>query len=135
MKATRKKLPPFRLGSLTCRQLHDILIKEPTGPERKQLRDIRAWFENREDRLRLLALCGSCKATHYKAYMLTARHLGSVPEIALMIGGGHPKAVEMPPWSLSLKRIAAENGIVIHRWDKGAFRLKKRPEAPSALEE
>jgi hypothetical protein len=126
MKATRQKLAPFKLSVLTCRQLYDILTKEPEGRERKQLKDIRGWFKCRPGKLEMLQLCGSLKASHYKAHMITAENLCSVPEIKLMIGGGHPKAVDMPRWSSTLKSIAMENGITIHRWGKGAFRLKKK---------
>lgn len=133
MKAKQQPLPPFSLKTLTCEQLHDIIIKRPTGPERKQLKKIRAWFKNRPDRLRLLKTCRTLNASHHKAFMRTAALLQHVPEVALMIGGGKPRQPDMPKWTYSLKRIGELNGIVIHRWGKGAFRMKKR-EAPPALE-
>lgn len=125
MKAKRQALPPFSLKALTCEQLHDIVANKPTGPERKQLKNIRAWFRKRPDRLHLLKLCRTLSAQHHKAFMRTAALLGHVPEIALMIGGGKPRQPDMPTWSYSLKKIGEVNGIVIHRWGKGAFRMKK----------
>lgn len=133
MKAKRQTLPPFKLKELTCEQLYDIIVNEPAGPERKQLRDIRAWFKNMPDRLNRLLLCRQLPAHHFRQHMLTAIHLRNVPEIEMTIGGGQPKKESMPPFSASLKKMGAMNGLVIHRWGKGAFILKKK--APSALEE
>jgi len=54
---------------------------------------------------------------------MTARHLESVPTIEMRVAGGKPDEKKMPPFTASLKKIAAINGIVIHRWHKGAFIL------------
>lgn len=126
MRAQRKRAPKFSLKSLTCEELYNIVTNEPTGPEAKQLKGIRSYFKGQPHKLPLLKLCRSLKATYFKAYIRTAANLECVPEIALMIGGGQPKQPEMPPWSVSLKKIGELNGMVIHRWGKGAFRMKQR---------
>lgn len=126
MKAQRKKLPPFSLSKLTCEQLHAIISTPPAGPERKQLNEIREWFDGNQDRMNRLLVCRQLPARYFKKFMLTAIHLASIPEIEMTIGGGQPKKESMPPFSATLKKMAAMNGIVIHRWDKGAFILKKR---------
>jgi hypothetical protein len=69
---------------------------------------------------------------------MTARHLEAVPTIEMHVAGGKPDEKKMPPFTVSLKKIAEINGIVIHRWHKGAFilhhPLKQQPEALRAGE-
>lgn len=73
--------------------------------------------------MRLLKLCGPLNAKHHYQHCLTARHLKAVPVIEMRVAGGKPDEAKMPPFTASLKKIAAINGIVIHRWHKGAFIL------------
>lgn len=125
MKVQREAIPPFRLSSLTCKELYDIVSTKPTGKERKQLREIRKWFGNHKFKLALLEMCDDLKATYFKAYIKTASHLAKIPVIELRIGKGPPKRIKMPPWSKSLKKLAEHHGVTIHRWGRGAFILKK----------
>ena len=73
--------------------------------------------------MHLLKLCGPLNAQYHFQHCMTARHLQSVPTIEMRVAGGKPDEKKMPPFTASLKKIAAINGIVIHRWHKGAFIL------------
>ena len=73
--------------------------------------------------MRLLKLCGPLSAQHHFAHCMTARHLKAVPTIEMRVAGGKPDKKKMPPFTASLKRIGAINGLTIHRWESGAFML------------
>jgi hypothetical protein len=73
--------------------------------------------------MRLLKLCGPLSAQHHYAHCMTARHLEAVPTIEMRVAGGKPDEKKMPPFTASLKKIGAINGLVIHRWGSGAFIL------------
>jgi hypothetical protein len=115
-----KKAKPFPLKSSTCAQLLAWLESTPDEKERKHDLLLRGHYESAQNR-RLLALCGPLKASHHRAWCLTARHLANVPTLTLTATGGKPKASSMPPFTANLKKIGAINGLVIHRFGKGAF--------------
>jgi len=115
-----KKAKPFHLKSSTCAQLLEWLESPPAENECKKDIQLRGHYESSQNR-RLLALCGPLKASHHRAWCLTARHLQNVPVLTLTATGGKPKASSMPPFTASLKKIGAINGLVIHRFGKGAF--------------
>ena len=81
---------------------------------------LRGHYESSQNS-RLLSLCEPLSASYHRAWCLTARHLINVPTITLTATGGQPKADSMPPFTASLKKIGAINGLVIHRFGKGAF--------------
>lgn len=112
---------------MTCSQLASFLEKEPKGKERKQATEIRKRFARWGDGIYLLKKCGSLPAQQHLAYMRTAAHLDQIPEIEMKVGGGKPDLVNLPPFSKSLKKMHESIGLgTLHRWGKGAFRLKKQ---------
>ena len=115
-----KKAKPFPLKSSTCAQLLAWIESDPAENEGKKDERLRAHYKSAQNR-RLLGLCGPLKASSHYAWCLTARHLENVPVITLTATGGKPKADSMPPFTASLKKIGAINGLVIHRFNKGAF--------------
>lgn len=115
-----KKAKPFPLKSSTCAQLLEWIESLPAENEGKKDQRLRGHYASLHNR-RLLSLCGPLKASYHRAWCLTARHLSSVPTITLTATGGQPKANSMPPFITSLKKIGAINGLVIHRFGKGAF--------------
>lgn len=125
-KAPRAKLPRFNLKSMTCRQLADFLEKQPEGRERKQATEIRKRFARWADGIGLLRKCGELPAQHHLSYMKTAVHIDQIPEIEMRVGGGKPNQTNLPPFSRSLKKMHEYLGLgTLHRWGKGAFKLKK----------
>ena len=126
MKTKQHELPKAKaltLSKMRCSDLVEWLENvDPTlvQPEKNQ-RLIKRYSVTRL--MHLLKLCGPLNAQHHYAHCMTARHLESVPTIEMRIGGGQPDKKQMPPFTASLKKIAAINGIVIHRWHKGAFIL------------
>ena len=121
------KLPKFSLKGMTCTELADWIETPPKGEERKAARLIRSRFEKWPGSIKLLRMCRDLSAVHHLAHMKTAKHLSSIPEISMMVGGGKPKTKNLPPFSRSLKAMAEANGMpTIHRWGGGAFILKRK---------
>ena len=115
-----KKAKPFPLKSSTCAQLLAWIESPPTENDCERNIQLRGHYQSEQNR-RLLSVCGPLKASHHRAWCMTARHLANVPTITLTATGGQPKASSMPPFTASLKKIGAINGLVIHRFGKGAF--------------
>lgn len=72
-------------------------------------------------------LDGSLPYKSWRGKVRTARLLMAVPEITLMIGGGHPAKAAMPRLTKKIKELAERRGAVLHRWSGRAFILKKQP--------
>jgi hypothetical protein len=122
----RKRLPQFNLKTMTCSQLASFLEKEPQGKERKQVTELRKRFAHLVGGIDLLKKCRDLPAQHHLSYMQTARHIDAIPEIEMKVGGGRPDFRNLPPFSKSLKKMHESLGLgTLHRWGKGAFRLKK----------
>ena len=115
-----KKTKPFLLRDSTCAQLLAWIESDPAENEHVKNTRLRGYYKSAQNR-RLLALCGPLTASYHRAWTQTARHLANVPTITLTATGGQPKADSMPPFSAILKKIEAINGLVIHRFGKGAF--------------
>ncbi len=119
----QKKAKALALSRMRCSDLAewveniDPSLKQPT----KNLRLIERY--SKPYNLRMLKLCGPLNAQHHFQHCMTARHLDAVPTIEMRVAGGKPDETTMPPFTTSLKKIGAINGIVIHRWGKGAFIL------------
>lgn len=130
----KDKLATINLGRMNCGQLVEWLETESTKPENEKCKRLREYYRHGK-RLELLRLCGPLNAKHHVQHCMTARHLASVPTIEMKVAGGKPDEKKMPPFTAALKRIAAINGQVLHRWGKGAFFLyHPLKEAPPALE-
>ena len=131
----RKKPATINLSKMTCAELAKWLHKPAVEPEDRKCKNLRNRYAI-SGRLKLLSLCGKLSASKHYQYCMTARHLSKIPTIKMEVAGGRPDQTTMPRFSASLKRIADENGITIHRWGKGAFILRHPlKEAPSAREE
>ena len=118
-----KKEKALCLNKMTCAQLAEWV--EQTDPETKQPKKNEELLRRyrQSNNMRLLKLCGPLNAEHHYQHCLTARHLAHVPTIEMRVAGGKPDEKKMPSFTPSLKKIGAINGIVIHRWGKGAFIL------------
>jgi len=126
----KEKKPPkpakakaLKLSRMRCSDLVEWLENvDPTLAQPKKNRNLIKRYS--VPRLMyLLKLCGPLSAQHHFQHCLTARHLESVPTIEMRVAGGKPDETKMPPFTASLKKIAAINGLVIHRWGSGAFML------------
>ena len=119
----KEKAKAVSLKSMTCSQLADWIstIDANINHPIKNKKLIERYSD--EKNMRLLGLCGNLPARNHYQWCLTARHLDSVPVIEMKVTGGKPDEKKMPLFTASLKRIAAQNGIIVHRWGKGAFIL------------
>jgi hypothetical protein len=117
------KAKALTLSQMRCSDLVEWL--ENVDPTLKQPKKNEALIRRYSlpRNMRLLKLCGPLNAQHHYAHCMTARHLEAVPTIEMRVAGGKPDEKKMPPFTVSLKNIAALNGIVIHRWGSGAFIL------------
>lgn len=117
------KAKALALSRMRCSDLVEWL--KNVDPAIKQPEKNRRLIErySKPYNMRLLKLCGPLSAQHHFAHCMTARHLSSVPTIEMRVAGGKPDKTTMPKFTASLKRIGAINGIVIHRWEDGAFIL------------
>lgn len=129
-KATPKPEKAWRLHKLTCAELADLIEQPLDGLKPIRKNDALRERYNHPGQLSRLKLCGGLKASSHIELVKTATLFLKVPTLVLTCTGGKPKADSMPPFSVSLKRIGAENGIVIHRCEKGAFILAKNPPRP-----
>lgn len=119
-----KKESKWVLKNLTCSQLA-TMVSTPLLPDtapNKQNESLRRRYKSPEQ-FRKLQLCGHLKAQHHASHVMTAALLLEVPTIELKVAGGRPDPKKMPKYSPSLKRMGAQHGIVIHRWETGAFIL------------
>lgn len=118
-----KKAKALSLRRLCCHDLVEWVetvdrnVPQPVKNQRLLTRYSKPYY------LRLLKLCGTLPAQYHFQWCQTAAQLESVPTIEMKVAGGKPDVTKMPPFTASLKRIAAINGIVIHRWHRGAFIL------------
>ena len=114
--------PRIKLKDLTCSQLVKWLQKplEKGMVECDTNKALRGRYAH-PTALERLKLCGDLKASHHAAHVRTAARLQKVPTLILTATGGRPKFDTMPPFTASLKKIGAINGLVIHRFGKGAF--------------
>lgn len=126
-----KKEERWKLKNLTCVQLAELVVRPlPTDYKPSKLNEALRRRYKHPDQLHKLKLCGSLKASHHAAWTRTAALFLRVPTLVLTATGGKPKADSMPPFTASLKRLGALNGVVIHRYEKGAFILAKNPPRP-----
>jgi hypothetical protein len=117
------KAKALALSRMRCSDLVEWL--ENVDPTLKQPEKNKRLIEHygKPYNMRLLKLCGPLSARHHFQHCMTARHLESVPTIEMRVAGGKPDEKKMPPFTASLKRLAAIQGLVLHRWGKGAFYL------------
>lgn len=127
-----KRPKPYPLKSSTCAQLLAWIESPVAENEHKKDVALRGRYQSNQNR-RLLGLCGPLKASYHIAWTRTARQLEKVPHIVLKACGGKPKQSSMPRFSASLKRLGSLNGVVIHRFGKGAFILA-HPLKPGTIE-
>lgn len=137
----KKKTPPsvlnkekaWKLKSMTCMELskHVQEMLDPAMKPNPSNEALRGRYAH-PSQLAKLELCGSLSASHHAQHCKTAARLQVVPTLILTATGGKPQPKDMPRWDVSLKRMAAQNGIVIHRYDKGAFILARNPPKPEA---
>lgn len=118
----------IHLKELTCEKLADILDAEPSATEEEcsQLRELRKRYYNKKLR-DILRMCKGLSAAHHAAHYKSALLAKAAIEnpLKLVIGGGKPKISNLPRFTKSMLKIAKDNGVIIHRWKKGAFTLAK----------
>ena len=121
-KRESKYIPAFKLKGKTCADLVAWLEAGQTMVERPADTRLRKHYAAGHN-LKHLKLCGPLKASYHRAWCRTARLLELVPHIRMEVAGGKPDKRSMPTFTASLQRIGAINGIIIHRWETGAFIL------------
>jgi hypothetical protein len=117
------KEPVVPLAKMTCTELAKwvkTVDRSLNHPDRN-IKIIKRY--SHPENMELLRLCGSLKASHHAQHCKTAACLKKVPVIQIAVAKGRPNKIPMPTYTYNLKRLATINGIVIHRWGRGAFIL------------
>ena len=125
--------PRVVLKKLTCAQLADWIEAGPQGEECETNEALRGRYAHAVN-LHKLRLCGNLCASHHAAHVRTAARLLRVPTIEMRVAGGKPDSKKMPRYDAALKAMGAQHGLVIHRWEKGAFILHHPKKEPVNLE-
>jgi hypothetical protein len=134
IKPVLKREERWKLGKLTCAELAELVVAAlETDIKRNDPNEALRLRYAHARNLELLKLCGTLKASYHAAHCRTAVHFTKVPTLVLTATGGKPKASSMPPFTASLKKLAAQHGVVIHRFGKGAFILAKNPPKPKPV--
>lgn len=133
-KPVLKREKGWKLSKLSCTELAELVVAalETDTKPNKANEVLRKHYAHARN-LELLKLCGTLKASYHRAHCCTAAHFTAVPTLVLTATGGKPKASSMPPFTASLKKLAAQHGVVVHRFGRGAFILARNPPKPEPV--
>lgn len=109
------------LKTINCLQLADWVVQPLGGKVPNKWNEALRRRYAHPKQLEKLRLCGTLNAVSHVGHVRTAARLQVVPTIALTATGGRPKANTMPRYDRSLVKMGAQHGLVIHRYEKGAF--------------
>lgn len=123
-----RKVKTFKLSELTCEGLADLLEQPPAEHLREpaKLKRLRALLGNAEA-IKRLRMCGEADALHWHAHLRTAALVVCAPAVRLTIGAGVPATIGGTHYTPAAARLAARNGIKLHRLGRHAFTVLKSP--------
>jgi hypothetical protein len=119
------------LNELTIADLIDLIENPPAKPGHNLARTI---ADARPHHAALKLLDPAESAAHWYQKARLAHALLNVPEIELRIAAGLPKRATRQRFSKRLRDLAALKGVVVPRWGRNAFLLKKAPRAAKSVQ-